>query len=157
VTALKSCAIDASEWVGRWTDMAMGLAKAVDYYYYPGFHEPGTGITLGINKSAWDGFAPSDRPLIEAAAAAELTWSLAEFNAENVKAPKLLRADPRIKILRFNDTLLKEFGRLSKEVLADTAAKDKVYDSYMAFLASVMDWGELSEIGYRDTRRLVLV
>jgi TRAP-type mannitol/chloroaromatic compound transport system substrate-binding protein len=161
MTALKSGAIDASEWVGPWMDMAMGLDKAVDYYYYPGFHEPGTGITLGINKSVWGGFAPSDRPLIQAAAAAELTRSLTEFNAENVKAPKLLRADPRIKILHFNDTLIKEFGRLSKEVLADTAAKDpltrKVYDSYMAFLESVMDWGELSEIGYRDTRRLVLV
>jgi len=40
------------------------------------------------------------------------------------------------------------------------AAKDpltrKVYDSYMTFLAGVMDWGELSETGYRDTRRLAL-
>ena len=48
----------------------------------------------------------------------------------------------------------------AKEVLADTAAKDpltrKVYDSYMAFLSGVMDWGELSETGYRDTRRLAL-
>ena len=61
---------------------------------------------------------------------------------------------------RFNDALIKTFGKLSKEVLADTAAKDpltrKVYDSYTAFLAGVMDWGELSETGYRDTRRLAL-
>jgi TRAP-type mannitol/chloroaromatic compound transport system substrate-binding protein len=160
ITALKSGAIDASEWVGPWMDMAMGLHEAVDYYYYPGFHEPGTAQTLGINKTLWDGFPPSDRALIEAASAAELSRSLAEFNAENVKALKLLRSDQRIKILRFNDELIKEFGRLSKEVLADTAAKDpltrKVYDSYMAFLAGVMDWGELSETGYRDTRRLAL-
>ena len=98
--------------------------------------------------------------MIEAAAQAEVTRSLAQFNAENVKSLKLLRADERIKILRFNDELIKTFGKLSKEVLADTAAKDpltrKVYDSYMAFLAGVMDWGELSETGYRDTRRLAL-
>jgi TRAP-type mannitol/chloroaromatic compound transport system substrate-binding protein len=59
-----------------------------------------------------------------------------------------------------NDELVKTFGKLSKEVLADTAAKDpptrKVYDSYLAFPAGVMEWGELSEIGYRDTRRLAL-
>ena len=103
----------------------------------------------------WDGLTSSERALIEIAAAAELTRSLAEYNAENAKALKLLRADPRIKILRFNDTLIKEFGKLSKEVLADAAAKDpltrKVYDSYMAFLVGAMDWGELSETGYRDT------
>ena len=160
ITALKSGAIDASEWVGPWADIAMGLDKVADYYYYPGFHEPGTSVTLGINKTLWDGLTPADRALIEAAADAELTRSLAECNAENVKALKVLRADERIKILRFNDSLIKEFGRLSKEVLADTAAKDplarKVYDSYMAFLAGIMDWGELSETGYRDTRRLAL-
>jgi TRAP-type mannitol/chloroaromatic compound transport system substrate-binding protein len=158
--ALKSGAIDASEWVGPWLDMELGLHRAADYYYYPGFHEPGTNSTLGINKTLWDGLTPSERALIEAAAAAEVTRSLAEFNAENVKALKLLRADERIKVLRFNDALIRTFGKLSKEVLADTAAKDpltrKVYDSYMAFLAGVMDWGELSETGYRDTRRLAL-
>jgi TRAP-type mannitol/chloroaromatic compound transport system substrate-binding protein len=160
MTALKSGAIDASEWVGPWLDIDLGLDKAADYYYYPGFHEPSSSDTLGINKPLWDGLTPPDRALIEAAAAAELTTSLAEFNAENVKALKILRADPRIKILRFNDELIRTFGRLSKEVLADTAAKDpltrKVYDSYIAFLAGVMDWGELSETGYRDTRRLAL-
>jgi TRAP-type mannitol/chloroaromatic compound transport system substrate-binding protein len=159
ITALKSGAIDASEWVGPWLDMEMGLDKAADYYYYPGFHEPGTNNTLGINKTLWDSLAPSERALIEAAAQAEVTRS-PQFNAENVKALKILRADERIKILRFSDELIKTFGKLSKEVTADTAAKDpltrKVYDSYMAFLAGVMDWGELSETGYRDTRRLAL-
>lgn len=98
--------------------------------------------------------------MIEAAAQAETTRSLAEFNAENVKSLKFLRASERIKIRRFSDELIKTFGKLSKGVLADTAAKDplsrKVYDSYMAFLAGVMDWGELSETAYRDTRRLAL-
>jgi TRAP-type mannitol/chloroaromatic compound transport system substrate-binding protein len=160
VSALKSGAIDASEWIGPWPDTALGLDKAADYYYYPGFHEPGTSSTLGVNKTLWDGLTASERALIEAATEAETTRSLAEFTAENVKALKLLRADPRIKIVRFNDDLIKTFGKLSKEVLADTAAKDpltrKVYDSYKAFLGGVMDWGELSETGYRDTRRLAL-
>jgi TRAP-type mannitol/chloroaromatic compound transport system substrate-binding protein len=56
--------------------------------------------------------------------------------------------------------LIRTFGKLSKEVFVDTAAKDpltrKVYESYMAFLAGVMDWAELSETGYRDTRRFAL-
>jgi TRAP-type mannitol/chloroaromatic compound transport system substrate-binding protein len=159
-TALKTGAIEASEWVGPWLDIALGLDKVANYYYYPGFHEPGTSATLGINKKLWDGLAQSDRALIEVAAAAEFTVSLAQFNAENVKALKVLRADPRIKITRFNDQLIRVFGKASKEVIADTAARDpltrKVVESYQAFLAGVMDWGELSETGYRDTRRLAL-
>lgn len=160
MTALKSGAIDASEWVGPWADVALGLDKAADYYYYPSFHEPGTAATLGINKRLWDALTPSDRALIETAAAAELTRSLAEYNAENAKALKLLRAEQRIKILRFSDELIRTFGRLSREVIADTAGKDpltrKVSDSYMAFLAGIMDWEELSERGYLGTRQLAV-
>jgi TRAP-type mannitol/chloroaromatic compound transport system substrate-binding protein len=52
VSALKSGAIDASEWIGPWQDMALGLHKAASHYYYPGFHEPGTAHTLGINRRA---------------------------------------------------------------------------------------------------------
>jgi TRAP-type mannitol/chloroaromatic compound transport system substrate-binding protein len=161
ISALKSGAIDASEWVGPWMDVELGLDQAAaDYYYYPGFHEPGTNNTLGINKTLWDSLTSSDRALIETAAQAEVTRSLAQFNAENVRALKHLRDETRVKITRFNDELIKSFGRLSKEVLADMAAKDpltrKVYDSYMSFLTGIMDWGELSETGYRETRRLAL-
>jgi TRAP-type mannitol/chloroaromatic compound transport system substrate-binding protein len=158
--ALKSGAIDASEWIGPWVDVAFGLDKVADYYYYPGFHEPGANFTLGINKTLWEGLPASDQALMQAAAYAEVTRSLAQFNTENVRALKALRTNPRIKVTRFNDQLIKVFGKLSKEVLADVAAKDpathKVYVSYMGFLAGVMDWGELSETGYRDTRRLAL-
>ena len=160
VTALKSGAIDAAEWIGPWMDTELGLDKAADYYYYPGFHEPGANMTLGINKTLWDGFTPAERAVIETAAQAEVTASLARFNTENVKSLRVLRADTRIKILRFNEDLIKVFGKLSKEVLADVAAKDplsrRIHDSYMNFRAGIMDWGELSETGYRNTRRLAL-
>ena len=138
----------------------VGLHKAAEYYYYPGFHEPGLECGARVNKNLWDGLTPSEQAPFEAAAQAEVTRSLAEFNAENFKSLKRLRDDERIRIRRFNDELIKVFGKLSKEVLADTAANDpltrKVYDSYMAFLAGIMDWTELSERGYLDTRRLAL-
>src|SRR5438094_4882159 len=54
VPALKSGAIDASEWACPWLDMALGLHKAAGYYYYPGFHEPGTATAVGINRGVWD-------------------------------------------------------------------------------------------------------
>ncbi len=107
--ALKSGAIDASEFVGPWPDIWLGLDKVADYYYYPGFHEPGFNGALGINKTLWDGLTASERALIEAAAQAEVTRSLAEANTENVKALKLLRAETRgSRSVRFNDELIQD-------------------------------------------------
>jgi TRAP-type mannitol/chloroaromatic compound transport system substrate-binding protein len=51
-TSLKTGAIDATEWVGPYNDLAFGLYKAAKYYYYPGWHEPGTTLEALINKEA---------------------------------------------------------------------------------------------------------
>jgi len=51
-TSLKTGAIDATEWVGPYNDLAFGLHKAAKYYYYPGWHEPGTTLEALINKKA---------------------------------------------------------------------------------------------------------
>jgi TRAP-type mannitol/chloroaromatic compound transport system substrate-binding protein len=97
--ALKSGAIDASEWIGPWLDMAMGLHKAATYYYYPGFHEPGSGSAVGINKGVWESFDASDRRVFEAVAACEYSRSSAEFNANNALSLRKLRDESTVKIL----------------------------------------------------------
>jgi len=76
--ALRSGAIDASEWIGPWLDMAFGLHQAAGYYYYPGFHEPGLGVAVGFNKSVWESLDADDRRVMEAVAACEYARSLAE-------------------------------------------------------------------------------
>jgi TRAP-type mannitol/chloroaromatic compound transport system substrate-binding protein len=156
--ALKSGAIDASEWIGPWLDMAIGLHKAVGYYYYPAFHEPGSGFSLGINRGVWESFDAGDRRLIEAAAAGEYAQSLAEFNTNNALSLRKLRDEGAVKILKFDDSLLKTFAEISKDVVAEIGSGDelsrKIYASYQQFRASIMDWSDISERAYMNSRRL---
>ena len=158
VASLESGAIEGSEWVGPWPDLALGLQKVAPYYYYPGFHEPGTGITLGINKRVWESFDSSTRRVIEDAAAAEYTRSLAEFNANNALWLQKLRGEGTVKVLKFEDSILKELYRVSKEVVAEAAHADehseKVYASYQQFLPSIIDWSDIAEGSILNSRRL---
>jgi len=156
--ALKSGAIDASEWVGPWPDMAMGLHKAAGYYYYPGFHEPGSGLAVGINKDVWESFDASDRRVIEAVAACEYTRSLAEFNANNALSLRKLRDEGTVKILKVDDSVLKAFLAISMDVVAEAGSGDelsrKIYASYQQFRASIMDWSDIAERAFLNARRL---
>jgi TRAP-type mannitol/chloroaromatic compound transport system substrate-binding protein len=156
--ALKSGAIDASEWIGPWPDMAIGLHKAAAYYYYPGFHEPGTGVAVGINKGVWESFDGSDRRVFEAAAACEFARSLAEFNANNALSLRKLREEDTVKILKFDDSLLKAFLAISKDVVAEIGSGDdlskKIYASYQQFRASIMDWSDIAERAFLNARGL---
>jgi TRAP-type mannitol/chloroaromatic compound transport system substrate-binding protein len=156
--ALTSGAIDASEWIGPWLDTAIGLHKAVGYYYYPGFHEPGSGFSVGINKGVWESFDASERRLIEAIAASEYARSLAEFDTNNALSLRKLRDEGTVKILKFDDSLLKAFLAISKDVIADIGSGDdlskKIYTSYQQFRASIMDWNDIAERAFLNGRRL---
>ncbi len=158
IPALQSGAIDASEWVGPWLDMVLGLHKAAKYYYYPGFHEPGAALSLVVNKKLWDSLGPTDRSVIETATAAESNMSLAEFNAKNAAALELLANDPAIQIRKFDDTILQSLGKITGEVLAEASRKDdltrRVYDSFMKFRTSAVQWSEVSERSYLNARAL---
>jgi TRAP-type mannitol/chloroaromatic compound transport system substrate-binding protein len=156
--ALKSGAIDASEWIGPWLDMALGLHKGAGYYYYPAFHEPGSGFSVGINKGVWDGLTASHRQVFEAVAASEYARSLAEFNANNALSLRQLRDEGTVKIMKFDDALLKAFLTISKDVVAEVGARDelsrKIYASYQQFRTSVMDWSDIAERAFLNARRL---
>lgn len=156
VPSLRSGAIDACEWIGPWLDMAMGLHQAAGFYYYPGWQEPGTALTLGINRHVWESLDESDRQLIEAAAAGEYTVSLAEFNTNNARALHQLQAQSGVKIRKFDDTMLKTFAEISKDVVAEAGAGDeystKVYRSYLAFRASIRNWSDAAEGAYLGAR-----
>jgi TRAP-type mannitol/chloroaromatic compound transport system substrate-binding protein len=156
VQALRSGAIDACEWIGPWMDTAMGLHEAAGYYYYPGWQEPGTAISLGINKRVWESLEESDQRLIEAAAAGEYAVSLAEFNTNNAVALRKLRAEGVVKIGRFDDTVLKSLAEISKDVVAGLGSGDelsrKIHASYQEFHATVAGWTDIGEGAYLKTR-----
>jgi TRAP-type mannitol/chloroaromatic compound transport system substrate-binding protein len=158
VPSLRSGALDATEWIGPWVDMAMGLHKGASYYYYPGFHEPGTCQTLGINTGVWESFGSGDQRLIEIAAAGEFARSLAEFNTNNALWLRKLRDEGTVNILRFDDSVLKAFLKISRDVVAEVGAGDdlsrKIYTSYQQFRTSIMDWSDIAEGAFLNSRRL---
>src|SRR5260370_17330462 len=83
IPSLRSGAIDASEFVGPWIDMALGLHKAARYYYYPGFHEPGAALSLSINKKLWDSLDSTEKSIIEGAPPPRNTRSLPHTTPPN--------------------------------------------------------------------------
>jgi TRAP-type mannitol/chloroaromatic compound transport system substrate-binding protein len=158
IRSLQSGAIDASEFAGPWVDTALGLHKAAKYYYYPGFHEPGAGISLAVNKKLWDSFGSAERSIVETAAAAENANSYAEFTANDAIALQQIAKNPDIEIRKLDDSILQSLGKVSGEVLIETAGKDdltrRIYESFMKFRTTAVRWGEISERAFLNARAL---
>ena len=156
--AFQSGAIDASEWFGPWNDLTAGLYKAAKYYYYPGFHEPGTSLSLGVNLKVWESLTPAQKRIVETAAVAENAYSLAEFNARNAEALETLRTIHKVVVRKYDDATLQQIGKISGEVVAAAGGTDamtgKVYDSFIAFRRKSMAWTKLADQAYLDSRLL---
>ncbi len=156
--ALDQGNIDATEWVGPWNDMAFAFHTIADYYYYPGFHEPGTGLSCGINRALWDGLDEAERAVIRSAAAAETMVMHAEFEHENALALQRLLQIPHIRVAPFPEDVQQAMTRLSAAVLEEVSARDpftrRVYESFLAARTRSMAWGRISEEAFAHARRL---
>ncbi|MBS28403.1 MAG: ABC transporter substrate-binding protein [Alphaproteobacteria bacterium] len=157
---LVSGAIDATEWVGPWNDGFMKFYEAAKFYYYPGMHEPGSMLAVGLNADFWGKLSKADQMLIEAAAAAENDWMMAEYNAKSGAALKGLIADQGVQLRQFSDDIYDSFGEAAEEVFEEVRAHSdlasRIYDSFAQARTDIGAWTNISDQAYVSQRNRVL-
>lgn len=156
--SLQSGAIDATEWVGPYNDLAFGLHKAAKYYYYPGWHEPGTTLECFMNKEAFEKLPEDLRIIVRNAIRVANQDMLADFTAKNNRALEQLVNEHGVELRQFPNDVLKEIKTLSDAVVSEEAAKDpmsqKVFDSFVKFRDQATKWHAVSEQAYLNARSL---
>ena len=157
---LISGAIEATEWVGPWNDEIMKFYEATQYYYFPGFHEPGSTLAAGFNASWWGSLSETDKLIVEAAAAMENDVMMSEYNAKNGAALARLINDQGVEVRRFSDDTYDAFGAASEEVFqevqdhSDLAAR--IHASFNKARSEIGGWTSLSDQAYVEQRNRVL-
>ena len=82
-TSLQTGVIDALEWVGPYNDLAFGFHEVARYYYYPGWHEPGSMLELIVNRDSLEALPEDLQAIVTYAARAANQEMLDEFTARN--------------------------------------------------------------------------
>jgi TRAP-type mannitol/chloroaromatic compound transport system substrate-binding protein len=148
LTSLQSGVIDAVEFVGPGTDIALGLYRVAPFYYYPGFNKPnGTGECL-VSLKAWNGLDVELKAIVQHACAAEANFALAEMERLNTEALAALTGQHKVQLRAFPQDLVAAARGMSRDVLGElarrSAAAKKVHDSYVAFRDRVGMWSDIS-------------
>ena len=157
-TSLQSGALDAAEWVGPYNDLAFGFYKIAKYYYYPGWHEPGSTIECLLNKKAFNELPKDLQSIVLTACKAANLDMLSEYTARNNQALDTLINKHQVQVLPLPDPVLKKLKAISEEVVTEIAAKDpmskKIYDSFSKFKKQVVPWDAISEQAFLRAREL---
>ena len=154
--SLQSGAIDATEWVGPWNDLAFAFYQVAKYYYWPGFHEPGAGLATGINLDTWNSLTKSQQSIFKKILSHENTYTLSEFNHHNAIALGTLINKHKVSMRTFSKEIMKKFKEKSEEVIEDVSTKDpiakEIYLSFRDSFARLREWTKKSEQAYMSAR-----
>ncbi len=155
-TSLKTGVIDATEFLGPFSDSAMGFHKAAKYYYSPGFHEPnGTGEAL-VSKSAFGALPKDLQQIVEAACAAENIFSLGESEWNNAASLKSLVENEGVEIKEYPIDIISAAKTATVEVMQELAAKDAITSelvaSYQSAAKHLDPWSKVSIKAFLSAR-----
>lgn len=151
--ALERGAIDATEWVGPYDDEKLGFHQAAGNYYYPGWWEPGPGLSFLVNQKAWDGLPPVYQETIEVAAAEAGQAMMLRYDAQNPAALVRLM-DHGVTLRPFPHDIMRAAQREAHDKLEETANKDaeykKVYTAWQKFRDDSFRWFGTTEQAYAN-------
>jgi TRAP-type mannitol/chloroaromatic compound transport system substrate-binding protein len=149
--ALDRGAIDAAEWVGPYDDEKLGLNKAAQFYYYPGWWEPGSSFDLQINLNAWNQLPTEYQEVLKAAAEEANINALATYDSENPQALKRL-IESGTQLRPYSQEIMEaaqtEAFALYEENASSDAAFKEVYEQWKQFRESIYQWHAVSEYSY---------
>jgi TRAP-type mannitol/chloroaromatic compound transport system substrate-binding protein len=146
-------AIDAAEWVGPYDDEKLGLNKAAQFYYYPGWWEPGPSLDFIINLNAWNKLPQEYKEILKAAAKEANIGMQAlyeDFNGQVLQ--KMLKGGT--KLVPYSQEIMKAAQKASSEILDDIATKNssfkQIYEPWKAFRENANNWNRINELSFAN-------
>ena len=139
--------------MGPYDDEKLGLYKIAPYYYYPGWWEAGTQLTLIVGKQHWDALPANYKLAVETVAADCNGEMMALYDQQNpvalrrlVAAGMQLRPYPR----EIMAAAWKATHELYDEISAKNAKFKKVYEPWKAFRDEQFLWFRVAELTYEN-------
>lgn len=155
-TSLQTGAIDATEWVGPYNDLAFGLFRAADYYYTSGWHEPGTQLEFLVNEQALNSLPADLQAIVKVAMRAANQDMLDEYTARNNAAMNKLVNEHGVTVRELPQDVIDALREASAQVMAQQAEADpdfkRIYDAYQSFFAGAKTFHGMSEQAYYNNR-----
>ena len=159
--ALQTGALDAGEFIGPWTDSALGYYQVAKNYYWPGVGEPSSAEECGVNSEAFESL-PDDLKLVVTLACESLynpVWT--EYTTKHARALKALVADEGVQVKMFPEDVITAMGVAAGEVIDELRQDDdelvvRITESFIEYRDSVGPYMVYADNGQMNARVAVM-
>jgi TRAP-type mannitol/chloroaromatic compound transport system substrate-binding protein len=147
--ALQTGTVDAAEWVGPYDDQQLDFQSVAQFYYYPGWWEPGPSLEVQFPVEAYDGLPEEYKAVIQSAAAHANVSMMSRYDALNPPAMQDILDNSDVQVLPFPDDVMGAAEEAAFELYEENANADEdfrsVLDSWTAFRSQVQSWHAFAE------------
>ena len=151
--ALQTGAVDAAEFVGPYDDEKLGFNQVAEFYYYPGWWEPGPSLEVQVNLDEWNKLPKEYQEILKSACHESNTIMLARYDARNNEALGRLIAGGT-KLRAYSNEILDAAEKAAFELYDEFAAKDAdfkaVYEPWKVFRDRIYRWMKLNQTAFED-------
>ncbi len=146
--ALETGAIDSAEWVGPYDDEKLGLHTVANFYYAPGWWEPGPTLEAQINLDEWNKLPAIYQEILRTASYQANMQMLARYDARNNEAlSRLLAAG--VQLRTYSAEILEAAQTIAFDLFDEYSASDAdfkaIFAEWKPFRDSVYAWSNLNE------------
>lgn len=157
--ALQSGALDAGEFIGPWSDSALGFHQVAKNYYWPGVGEPSSAEECAINKSVYDALPDDLKQAVSLACESLYNPVWTEYSTKHALALEKLVADEGVQVKKLPDDVLVAMGNAAGEVVAELRESDdelvrRIVESFLAYRKSIAAYMVYADNGQMNARAL---
>ncbi len=158
--ALQSGALDAGEFIGPWSDSALGFQQVAKNYYWPGVGEPSSAEECGVNMAAWNDLPDDLKAVVQVAASSLYNDVWTEYETKHALALQKLVAEEGVQVHRLSDDIIRAMGAAADEVIAELRADSdelvaRIAESFVAYRDSIGAYMVHADAGQMNARALV--
>ncbi len=136
IPAIKSKAIEATEFSCPDIDREMGFYRYFEYNYFPGWHQQATLHEILINRNVWNRLSKSQKKMLEIATRASMLNTLASSEAYQGKTIRENESKHGVTNKYWSDEMLDAFREAWEKVLKEKAAADPFFKTVLTDLNS---------------------
>ncbi len=157
--ALQSGALDAGEFIGPWTDSALGFYQVSKNYYWPGVGEPSSAEECAVNMDAYNALPDDLKQAVQYACESLYNPVWTEYTTKHAQALTQLVAEQGVQVKKLPDDVMVALGNAAGEVIAELREDSdelvkRIVESFLAYRESVSNYMVYADNGQMNARNL---
>ncbi|MFP7571680.1 TRAP transporter substrate-binding protein [Marivita sp. S2033] len=158
---LQTGALDAGEFIGPWTDSALGFYQVAKNYYWPGVGEPSSAEECGVNGDVYAELPDDLKQAVSFACESLYNPVWTEYTTKHAISLQSMVNEQGVIVKKFPDDVISEMGKAAGEVIDELRQDEdelvkRITESFVSYRDSVGGYMTYADNGQMNARAQVL-